>query len=77
MSHPFKRYCFVLAERLSKSINEIMSYSSAELSGWMAYDLTNDERWSSEYEKEKELEMSRSMTMEDRAKQMRQLLGGK
>jgi len=76
MSHPFKRYCFSLAERLGKHISEILTLSSKTISEWMAYDLTNDEEWRKEYSEEIELRQQQQMSNEEKAKLFKQLLGG-
>lgn len=76
MSHPFRRYCFSLGERLGKSLNEVLQLSSLELSEWMAYDLTREEKWSENYNKKQELERQKSMSNQERADLLKQLLGG-
>jgi len=76
MGHPFRRYCFYLAEKLGKHVHEIMQISSAEICEWMAYDLSHDEKWCDKFKKEEELERQRSMSNEERAKLLKRLLGG-
>lgn len=67
MSRPFRRYCFGLAERLGMSLKELYkTHSGDEIMEWMAYDLTNSEDFKAECKKEKELEESRNMDMEEK-----------
>ena len=77
MSHPFKRYCFFLADKLGKHVHEIMELNSSEISEWMAYDLTNSEKWVKDYNKQQELERQRAMSNQDRALLFKQLFSGK
>lgn len=77
MRHPFRRYCFFLGEKLGKSLEEIQALSSAEITEWMAYDLTSNEKWITNYEQEKELEKQRAMSGEQKAQLFKKLLGGK
>lgn len=76
MRHPFKRYCFFLAEKLGKTLTEVMSLSSTEISEWMAFDLTNNENWQEEYKKQAEIARQRSLDNEEKAKLFQQLFGG-
>lgn len=76
MGRPFRRYCFYLAEKLGKGLDEILAMSSSELSGWMAFDLTNDEDWTKKYEAEKESIRQKSLSNKERGKLFKQLLGG-
>jgi len=77
MRHPFRRYSFFLAEKLGKSLGEILALNGKEISEWMAYDLTNDEDWIKKYNTERELERQRSLSNQERARLFKQLLGGK
>lgn len=76
MCHPFRRYCFFLGEKLGKSLKEIQALDSAEITEWMAYDLTNDETWLEKYKQEQELERQRAMSDQEKARLFKQLLGG-
>lgn len=76
MGRPFRRYCFYLAEKLGKGLDEVLSMSSAELSGWMAFDLTNDEEWSKKYEAEEQAARQKNMSNQEKAKLFKKLLGG-
>lgn len=76
MCHPYRRYCFFLAEKLKKSLFEIQELNSSEIAEWMAFDITKDEKWLENYDKQQELKRQREMSAEDKAKMMKQLLGG-
>lgn len=76
MRHPFKRYCFFLAEKLGKSLDDVMKLSSTEISEWMAYDMTNDEVWVKKVEDEAERKRQQELPMQRRADMMKKLLGG-
>lgn len=76
MRHPFRRYCFILGEKLGKTLDEIMSLSSTEISEWMAYDQTKDDKWVKEYNKEEELKRQREMSWKDRGSMFKALFGG-
>jgi len=65
----------MLAEKLGLPLSTIMAMPSDEISGWMAYDLSNTEAWRTEYDKEKELERQRAMSAEEKAEQFRRLFG--
>lgn len=78
MGRPVRRYCFLLAERLSMTVEKLLdSVSSKELSEWMAFDLTRDEDWSKKFYKQKELEASRAMSEEQRLEAFKRLFQGK
>lgn len=76
MRRPFRRYCYFLAERLGKTLSEVMELSSMEITEWMAFDMTKDDEWLKEYNKDKELAAQREMSNEQKAKLFRSLLGG-
>lgn len=78
MSLPYKRYCYYLASRLKMSVKRLLSeLDSNEISTWMAYDMTNDDKWLANYNKERELELSRQMSDEEKLNAFKKLLGGK
>lgn len=54
----------------------LKTMDSKEISEWMAFDKTCDESWQKEHERQKELELSRQMSDEDRLKAFKALLGG-
>lgn len=72
MCRPFRRYCVALAERLGKSISEVMQLDSSEVSEWMAYDLTLDEKWCDEYQ----LEQQKKLATQSKINLFKQLIGG-
>ena len=50
MQRHFRRYYFLLAERLHMTVTQLLNnLDSHELSEWMAYDMTTDEEWVKEY----------------------------
>ena len=72
MTQPFRRYCFILAERLGMTVKRLLKESSsAEISEWMAFDLHSTEEFKTRYEKEKQQQSSAY-----RADQLRRLFGG-
>tara|TARA_A100000171_G_C2140369_1_gene154926 strand:- start:806 stop:1042 length:237 start_codon:yes stop_codon:yes gene_type:complete len=76
MRQPFRRFVYVLAEKLSMTVGEIYSkMDSQELSEWMAYLLTSDEKWQTKYTKEVELRASTESGDEHRSAQLKRLFG--
>ena len=67
----------MLGEKLGKSISEIMLMPSDEICEWMAYDLTNNKEWTEQYSKERELEIQKSMSDEEKAEMFKRLFGSK
>jgi hypothetical protein len=49
---------------------------SKEISEWMAYDLTQNQKWLDKYKNDKELEESRAMSLSERAAAFKRLLKG-
>lgn len=76
MSRSFRRYCFDLAERLKMSLKDVLSLGSDEISEWMAYDLTCDKTWQTEYKKQKEIERQRALSNNAKARMFKQLFRG-
>lgn len=76
MGRPFRRFCFTLAEKLGKSYSEIEQLSSKELSEWMAYFQTQDEKWLTNYYNELDAEKQRA-DPEYAAMKLKAILGGK
>jgi len=66
MRRPFRKYCFMLAERLHKPLDEIMSMDVVDIMEWMAFDRTQNEDWQKSYERELQLEKSRQLTPQQR-----------
>ena len=78
MDLPYRRYCYHLASRLKMSVKRLMDeLDSREIANWMAYDMTNDDKWLEKYNKERELELSRQMSDEEKLIAFKKLLGGK
>lgn len=78
MRLPFRRYCFYLASRLKMTVKQLLdTMDSKEIMEWMAYDMTNDEKWLENYNKERELELSRQMSDEEKLNAFKKMLGGK
>lgn len=76
MSRPFRRYCFSLAERLGLTVRELLErMDSTEISEWIAYDNTNNEKWVEKYKYEESLAASRAMSKEEKLKAFKRLLG--
>lgn len=60
------------------TVKQLMeNMDSSEVSFWMAYDMTNDDKWLEKYNKERELELSRQMSDEEKLIAFKKLLGGK
>ena len=76
MRRPFKRYCFHLAEKLGRTMTEVMEFGSDEITEWMAFDLTNSKEWLEKYNSEQEMLRQRNLPNEDKARLLKQLLGG-
>ena len=69
MGHPFKRYCFNLAERLGMPRRELLEkHDSHELTELMAYDLTMNDEWRDSY-------LRQQMTDEDKNMAIKKLFG--
>ena len=77
MCHPFKRYCFVLAEKLKMSVANLLStLDSKEIAEWMAYDMTCNQKWQDKYKQDKELEENRNLSWAQRAELFKKFLRG-
>lgn len=77
MSHPFRRFAYSLAEALSMTVSELYSkVSSHEMTEWMAYNLTKDEKWVKQYERDMDREASKELSDEERLLAFKRLLGG-
>lgn len=64
-----RRYYFGLAERLGMTVRELLERIDArELSEWMAYDLTQCDKWAEEYRQS-------NMTPEQVSHEMKRLFG--
>lgn len=77
MSRPFRRFCFALAEKLGKSVTEVLAFSSAELTEWMGYCLTQNDKWLAEYNKQAELEAFNQLSPEEQADKFKAAFGAK
>lgn len=76
MGRPFRRYCFLLAERFGIPLSELqIKLSSTEIAEWMAYDLTKNEQWQQSYSLQKEQDKQRNMTPEEHAAYIKKQLG--
>lgn len=77
MSHPIRRYCFHLAEKLGKSVQEVEQFDMATIREWMAFDMTRDPEWTKKYEKEQELIKQKKASASDRARMFHEFFRGK
>lgn len=77
MRRPLRKFFFILAEKLGKSVKEILEMDSSEISEWSAYCLTQNDTWLATYRKGVELERQANMTNEERAIMFKRLLGAK
>lgn len=77
MDRPFRRFCFVLAEKLGMSVKQVLALESAEITEWMSYCLTQNEKWIEEFKKEKELEAFNELTPEEKAAHYKKAFGVK
>ena len=60
------------------SVKRLLSeMDSLEISEWLAYDMTQDEKWIKDYNAQLELEESRKMTQEQKVAAFKKMLGGK
>lgn len=75
MRHPFKRYCFTLAEKLGKHIDEILALDSSTITEWMAYHQTCNEEWLSQYRNDEELNRQSKMDADTQANMIKSLFG--
>ena len=77
MSRHFRRYCFMLADRLKMTVSRLLDeLDSSEIAEWMAYDMTCDKDWIAKYNREKELERTKSLSQEERLKIFKQIFRG-
>ncbi len=76
MCHPFRRYCYVLAERFGVRISEVLCMPSDEISEWMAFDLTKNEEWHKRHTEQRQLEEQRALGAQEKANLFKRLLGG-
>lgn len=67
MCHPFRRFCFILAEKLGKSLSEIMHMDSAEIMEWMAYVTTCNQDWVKSYEDNQKLDIAKKQSAKNKA----------
>ncbi len=74
MNCHFRSYCFHLAEKLNMTVHQLQTtLDSGEISEWMAYELTQSDVWIEKYNKEKELELSKQMSQEERTEAFKRL----
>ena len=57
-------------------MTEVMEFGSDEITEWMAFDLTNSKEWLEKYNSEQEMLRQRNLPNEDKARLLKQLLGG-
>lgn len=77
MSRPFRRFCFSIAEKLGKDIDEVLEWDSTKLIEWAAYYKTQDEEWVKNFEEQRQLEEQRGATPEEKAQRMRAFFTGR
>lgn len=78
MCHPFRRFSYMMAEKLNLTLPEVQTkLSSHEMSEWMAYHLTKDEDWVKQYQRNEEMKKSREMSDAERLEAFKKLLDGK
>lgn len=71
MGLPFRRYCFSLAAKLGKTLDEVLAMDANDIAEWMAYDLTNDEKFIEMYK----AEQTKNMSEEEYSATFKALLG--
>lgn len=77
MRRPFRRYCFHLAEKLGKTLKEILALDSSEITEWMAFDMTLDDEWQKKYKDDLEFERTANISAQEKAELFKKLFGGK
>lgn len=75
MSQPFRRFCFALAERLGKSLAEVMSWNSKEIVEWMGFSMTQNDTWMANYKTNLELKRQEALTPEELSAEFRRGFG--
>ena len=74
MRHPTRLFCMHLAEKMGMSVKRLLAeFDSHELSEWMAFYMTKDEKWQTKYKKEVELQHSRDSGDEARSDALKRL----
>ncbi len=77
MTRQFRRYCFSLAERLGMTVKRLLdTMDSQEISEWMAFDLTNNEEWLKAYNQQREMELDKQRTDEQRLAAFKRVFRG-
>lgn len=77
MQRPMRRYTFALAERLGRTVAQLLdNISSSELAEWIAYDKTLDKEWVEKFNHEQELERQEALSLEERSEMLKKLFGG-
>ncbi len=63
--------------RLGMTVNEMLGkLDSAEISEWMAYDMTCDSKWIKQQEEEREKQNFRKLSQEEQLKMFKQFFKG-
>lgn len=77
MCRPYRRFCFHLAERLGRTVQQLQNeLTGNEITEWMAFDLTCKDDWVKKYQKDIELEKSKEMSAKERVSAFKALFGG-
>ena len=70
-----RSYLISLSRKLKITIAQAELLDQAEIVEQMAYDLTQNDEWVKKYNQRQELEASRELTPEQRAKAMKEAMG--
>lgn len=57
------------------SVKQVLALDSAEITEWMGYCLTQNDKWLAEYNKERELEAFRQLTPDEQAAKFKKAFG--
>jgi hypothetical protein len=57
------------------SVKQVFEMESAEITEWMAFCLTQNDKWLAEYNKERELEAFRQLPVEEQAAKFKNAFG--
>lgn len=75
MRRPLRRFCYSLAEKLGVSVQTVFNMSSAEVSEWSAFYLTQNDKWLAGYHKEIEFERQAALTPEELTAEFKKVFG--
>jgi len=70
-----RSYLISLSRKLKITIAQAELLDQSEIVEQMAYDLTQNDEWVKKYNQRQELEASRELTLEQRAKAMKEAMG--